>query len=175
MVNFCAVIGCSNRADGDRNKSFFRLPFVIAYQEPSTEKLSSRRQREWFAAIKRNIKKSNYSFTQVCLDHFITGSPSTLYDSENPDLVPTLHLGYDEVDTTCSMQQALCCFRAQDRAHSKHRRLDHDAEADVDHNDTSTTTISLESPRAARNVRELLMSDLKQHRLQIRKLIMTPL
>ena len=138
MVNFCAVIGCSNRADRDKNKSFFRLPSVITHQGPSTEKLSSRRQREWLAAIKRDIKKSNYTFTRVCSDHFITGSPSTLYDSESPDWVPTLHLGYDKVDTTSSIQQVHRYSRAQDRAHSKRRRLDHDAD------DESTTSVTLE-------------------------------
>ena len=32
MVNFCAVIGCGNRWNRDKGKSFYRLPSIITSQ-----------------------------------------------------------------------------------------------------------------------------------------------
>ena len=86
-----------------------------------------------------------------------------MYDSESPDWVPTLHLGYDKVDTTSSIQQVHRYSRAQNRAHSKRRRLDHDAD------DESTTSVSLEELdiNSKECQTDLNMSDLNQHELEI--------
>ncbi len=85
----CAMIGCSNRTERDKGKRFFRLPAVISHQGDQTHELSTRRQREWMATIKRkdlNLEKLQY--IRVCSDHFVHGSPAKLYDSTNPDWVP---------------------------------------------------------------------------------------
>ena len=94
MVNFCAMCGCSNRADVNKDKSFYRLPSIQCHQGEKTRELSEKRQREWLTAIGRqDIKKENYPYVRVCSDHFINGKPSLLYDCTSPDWVPSLKLG----------------------------------------------------------------------------------
>ena len=39
MVNFCAIIGCGNRSDRDKEVSFYRLPAHITHQGKGTEEL----------------------------------------------------------------------------------------------------------------------------------------
>lgn len=58
--------------------------------------LSSKRQREWLARIKRkDVRPEQFYFTRVCEDHFLSGSPSKLFDESSPDWAPSLLLGYD--------------------------------------------------------------------------------
>ena len=58
MVNFCAVIGCGNRWNRDKGKSFYRLPAIITSQGVQTQTLSEKRRVGWLAAIRRkDIKK----------------------------------------------------------------------------------------------------------------------
>ena len=40
--------------------------------------------------------------TRVCPDHFITGSPSDLYDQYSSDWAPNLNLGHKEVNRSDS-------------------------------------------------------------------------
>ena len=84
------MLKCGNRRDKDR------LPSVITHQGEKALELSGRRQLEWLARIKRkNIKPEQYPNTRVCSDHFVSGSPSALFDENNPDWAPCLNLGYD--------------------------------------------------------------------------------
>ena len=95
MVNFCAAIGCGNRGNRDRSKSFFRLPSVILHQGQRTYELSKKRQEVWLSRLNRSdIKPESYAHTRVCSDHFVTGMPSKLYDSTHPDWAPSQKLGY---------------------------------------------------------------------------------
>ena len=56
----------------------------------------------WLAKIKRkDIAKEQYHNIRVCSEHFIRGSPSQLYDQNNPDWAPCLKLGYEQETTTC--------------------------------------------------------------------------
>ena len=81
MVNFCAVVGCSNRADRDKSKSYYILPSVITHQGEKTFQLSKKRQATWLARIKRDdLRPENYPYTRVCSDHFVSGKPSQLYE-----------------------------------------------------------------------------------------------
>ncbi|KAL3883598.1 hypothetical protein ACJMK2_029923 [Sinanodonta woodiana] len=80
MVNFCAVFGCENRAD------------------QQTLQLSEERRRMWLSKIGRSdIKISNFPYTRVCSDHFVSGKPADLYDKLNIDWAPTLNLGHVKV------------------------------------------------------------------------------
>ena len=98
MVNFCAVIGCGNRWNRDKGKSFYRLPAIITSQGVQTQPLSEKRRVGWLAAIRRkDIKKESYPFIRVCSDHFKSGKPATLYDTTSPDWIPTLNLGHNEL------------------------------------------------------------------------------
>ena len=90
MVNIYAAIGCGNRSNRDRSKSFFRLPSVILHQGQRTYELSKRRQEVWLSRLNRSdIKPESYAHTRVCSDHFVTGMPSKLYDSTHPDWAPS--------------------------------------------------------------------------------------
>ena len=92
----CAVLKCGNHSGRDKDKRFFRLPSVITHQGEKALELSGRRQLEWLARIKRkNIRPEQYPNTRVCSDHFVSGSPSALFDEKNPDWAPSLNLGYD--------------------------------------------------------------------------------
>ena len=44
-----------------------------------------------------DMKPKQYSNTRICSDHFVSGSPSTLYDEINPDWATPLNLGYESV------------------------------------------------------------------------------
>ena len=35
----------------------------------------------------------------MCSDHFVSGSPSALFDENNPDWAPSLNLGYEGMDS----------------------------------------------------------------------------
>ena len=80
MVNFCAVIGCGNRWNRDKGKSFYHLPAIITGQGVQTQTLSEKRWVDWLAAIHRkdSIKKESYLFIWVCSDHFKSGKASHL-------------------------------------------------------------------------------------------------
>lgn len=95
IVNLCALFGCSDHGYVDKNKSFYCLPTVIQHLGPQADFLSSIRQKEGLAAINRSdIKSSNYLHTHVRSDHFVGGSPSSLYDTTNRDWVPSINMGY---------------------------------------------------------------------------------
>ena len=123
MVNYCVIFGCSNRGGRDRSKHFYRLPTVIKHQGPQTEALSERRQREWLAAIGRaDIVKSNYPYTRVCSDHFISGRPSSLYASTCNDWVPSLNdSAVDESSVAVTLARQ---SRAEERARKRQILLD---------------------------------------------------
>ena len=76
MVNVCAIFYCSNHADREKEKSFFRVPKIIQHRSQEDKDLSTRRGNAWIAAIKRKDptdEKINSQF-HVCSDYFVTGS-----------------------------------------------------------------------------------------------------
>ena len=114
MVNFFAVVGCGNRGNRERSKSFFQLPSVVLHQGQQTYELSKKRQEVWLSRLNRSdIKPDSYAHTRVCSDHFVTGMPFKLYDSTHPDWAPSQKLGYvDQVSSAsdedrCRRERAL--------------------------------------------------------------------
>lgn len=95
MVNFCAVFGCSNRSNRNKEKSLYQIPTIVTKEALQSEDLSARRRREWLAALRRKdvVSGSNLSHIRVCSDHFLSGRPSALYATMDPDWVPSLKLG----------------------------------------------------------------------------------
>ena len=94
------MLKCGNRSNRDKDKRFYRLPSVITHQGEQTLELSRRRQQKWLERIKRvDLKPEQYSNTRVCSDHFVSGSPSALYDENNPDWAPSLNLGCESIST----------------------------------------------------------------------------
>lgn len=74
MVNFCAVYGCSNRSNRERNRSFFRIPAIIYHSDEKTKNLSRERRQRWLAMIQRqDLTDSQIVSTRICSDHFISG------------------------------------------------------------------------------------------------------
>ena len=73
MVNFCAIVGCSNRSDWEKDRSYFRLPKVTQKQDEEGRILSKRRREHWVSAISRSDLNLSAHHTRVCPDHFISG------------------------------------------------------------------------------------------------------
>ena len=74
MVNFCAIVGCSNRIGRNKDKSFYRLPKIITHQGNDAKLYSEERRTVWLARISRaDITKEKLKNIRVCSDHFISG------------------------------------------------------------------------------------------------------
>uniref|UniRef100_UPI00358FBA78 uncharacterized protein isoform X2 n=1 Tax=Myxine glutinosa TaxID=7769 RepID=UPI00358FBA78 len=91
MVNNCAVFGCSNRSNRDK-KSYFLLPSVITGQGDKTKELTEKRRARWIANLRRECFTPS-KHTRICSDHFISGKAAKLYDTTNPDWIPTVNMG----------------------------------------------------------------------------------
>ena len=82
MRNFCAVVGCGNRANREKTKSFYRLSAIVTGKGEALRELTERRRRAWLIAINRkDIRESNLKYTRVYSDHFISGKPSDVNES----------------------------------------------------------------------------------------------
>ena len=93
----CAVINCGNRSARDKGKRFFRFPKLLTHLGAQELDLSKRRRIAWLASLKRKELSLEQDLNiRVCSDHFVSGSPATLFDSTNPDWAPSLKLGYQE-------------------------------------------------------------------------------
>ena len=103
MVNFCAIVGCSNRIGRDKGKSFFRLRKVITHQGEETKALSEESRNTCLARISRaDLSKEKQKNTKVCSDHFVSGKPAALYDKRNADWTPSLNLEHEKCKVPAS-------------------------------------------------------------------------
>ena len=74
MVNYCAIIGCTNTGGKDK-VSFYRLPAVISNQGVQTRELSEKRRRVWLSRISRaDLLPTSYPYLRVCSVHFKSGT-----------------------------------------------------------------------------------------------------
>ena len=74
MVNFCAVFGCSNRSNREKDKGFYRLPAIVTRLNPKKQAFSIERRATWLARIRReDLAADPGDFVRVCSDHFISG------------------------------------------------------------------------------------------------------
>ena len=110
MVKSCVVFGCSARQHKGTDRSFFRIPSVIQNQGKEIEQLSKRRREKWLEKINRQSWTPSDS-SRVCSAHFISGKPSPLLDSTNPDWSPSVNMGYH----TCKRTDTERYHRAQKR------------------------------------------------------------
>ena len=145
-----AVFGCGNRGDRNKDKHFFRLPSVVTHQGEQTLNLTTRRRAEWLRRILRNdLRPANYPYTRVCSDHFVSGSPSSLYDTGNPDWAPSLKLGYAS-GRVPSADRSECAER---RASQKFQR---EAEVTSSHEGTEETLgVETQTGMSATEVEEM--------------------
>ena len=131
-MKFCAVVGCGNRSNRDKDKSFYRLPAVVTNQGAHTEELSDKRRRSWLAAIRRkDIKTSSYAYVRVCSDHFSSGKPSPLYDTTNPDWVSSPKLGHNNCSSADTSRHDRASARAVKRRKVQEAVDDDDEEREV--------------------------------------------
>ena len=118
----CAVINCGNRSVRDKNKRFFRFPKLLTHLGTQELDLSQRRRVAWLASLRRKELSLDQELNiRICSDHFISGSPAPLFDSTNPDWVPSLKLGYEEESSTAARQVAQVSAR-HSRAISRSRK-----------------------------------------------------
>ena len=95
----CGVAGCSNCRQNAPNAGFFCLPSIVA-TDKRTEELSRERKSQWLSKINRKnlttceLAEKN-STLHVCGKHFINGKPSALYETTDPNWIPTINLGYE--------------------------------------------------------------------------------
>ena len=74
MVNYCAIIGCTNTGGKD-TVSFYRLPAVISNQGVQTRELPEKRRRVWLFRISRaDLLPTSYPYLRVCSVHFESGT-----------------------------------------------------------------------------------------------------
>ena len=74
MVKFCAVYGCSNRSNREKDRSYFRLPAIITRPNDEKQALSMERRATQLDRIRRDDHPLNLisDFERVCIDHFIS-------------------------------------------------------------------------------------------------------
>ncbi|XP_034235759.1 uncharacterized protein LOC117642061 [Thrips palmi] len=106
MVYACAVVGCTNRNNREKNLSYYCIPKVIANQCEKTLALSQKRRAKYLANIGRKDlqDKDVTNNTRVCSEHFTTGKPAALFDETNPDWAPTLKMRPAAVTPTPAKQ-----------------------------------------------------------------------
>ena len=91
----CGVVGCSNSRKNAPNVGFFCLPSIVTTAKKS-EELSIHRRSQWLSKI--NLLTAcqfaeKHSALHVCGKHFINGRPSALYETIDPNWIPTINLG----------------------------------------------------------------------------------
>ncbi|XP_064487682.1 uncharacterized protein LOC135399877 [Ornithodoros turicata] len=131
---YCAIVGCNSRTQSKQQKiksnekdpSFFKIPKVRMNECEKTRLLSERRRREWLARIKRAGIAGDPDKYKVCSRHFLSGSPSGLFDDCNPDWAPSLHLGYNAEPAHDGRYKRLMA------RHSRSRQAPPDANQHVD-------------------------------------------
>jgi len=100
------------------------LPSIISHQGDQALDLSRQRKREWLARINRkDIRPDQYDNVRVCGDHFISGSPSKLFEDNSLDWAPSLNLGYHS-HTSCVSAGSGRHERALKRQQSRKRTID---------------------------------------------------
>ncbi len=73
IVNFCAIYGCSNRSNWEKDLSFFRIPKVIIHCDETTRNVSAERRQLLVLRINRKDSDLSESHHRVCSSHFLSG------------------------------------------------------------------------------------------------------
>ena len=97
----CGVAGSSNRRKNAPNAGFFGLPSVVTTDKISEELSRDRRSQRLPKINQKNLTACQLaeknSTLHVCGKHFINGKPSALYETTDPNWIPTVNLGYELV------------------------------------------------------------------------------
>ena len=60
MVNCCSVVGCSNRSDREKDRSFHRLPMVITHLDGQTREYSTEQRNNRLSNIRVDLDVKNF-------------------------------------------------------------------------------------------------------------------
>ncbi len=77
----------------DKEVSFYRIPAIFNGRSAVENELSKKRRNGFLAAISREGLTNKRTIEFV---HLISVKPSYLFDKNNPDWLPSLHLGYEK-------------------------------------------------------------------------------
>ncbi|XP_050306658.1 uncharacterized protein LOC126743557 isoform X2 [Anthonomus grandis grandis] len=95
MLKRCLVINCGSRSDRDKDLRFFPIPTVQNSSITPRAEISRKRREFWLEAIGRgSMSEATIKNGRVCSKHFIRGFPTRLTDDDDPDWVPSLHMGF---------------------------------------------------------------------------------
>ena len=73
-MNFCVVLGCSNRSNTEKDKGYYRIPAIVSRSKRKKEAFSVECRATWLARIRReDLVGDATEFYRVCGDHFISG------------------------------------------------------------------------------------------------------
>ncbi|XP_074624071.1 uncharacterized protein LOC141882029 [Acropora palmata] len=151
MVNFCVVLGFSNRSNREKDKGYYRIPATVSRSKPKKHALSVERRATWLARIRReDLVGDATEFYRVCGDHFISGEPSFIYDKTNPNWAPNKNLGYDFRGVSASSQERY--ERAQERSEKRRRGECASAVLELSHQSTDDMLVQADaSPSVEEN------------------------
>jgi uncharacterized lipoprotein NlpE involved in copper resistance len=74
MTQICAVLGCSNRSERERDKIIFRVPKENNHRGERIRQLTKQRRERWLANLSFLVTNGAESkYARVCSDHFVKG------------------------------------------------------------------------------------------------------
>lgn len=140
MGYICAVKNCSNKKKGDSCIQYFCFPTIRKNSRDKLRKLCEDRRRQWLANIRRkDLDDKRAGNKGVCSEHFVNGSPSSVWDTTDPDWAPTLKLGHGDI---CNSSIAV-----ERNARAKSRKRRRQEIADMEAEIAETVVESVESPQ----------------------------
>ena len=143
-----------------------RLPAVITGQGKETEELSKKRRQSWLAVKRRkDIKLGSYVYIRVCSDHVVCGKPCPLYETTNPDWVPSLRLGHNGSDSKLTGNTSRY-DRASARA-AKRRKVCELFDKDLDRKDNEEEIVQREVVQSGDDEVQQLGKELQKTRSEL--------
>lgn len=73
MPYACAVLGCTNRSNREKDRRFFRVPKEISHKGKIVKDFTKRRRGRWLANLSLLSKGAESIHARVCSDHFVKG------------------------------------------------------------------------------------------------------
>ena len=134
----CCVVGCINKPDKDSPLRFHHIPRIPTKHGEDSLILSTERRKKWFSAIKRSDISVNALHHIVCSVHFLSGKPAALFETSNVDWVPSLTMGYGDVEA--STARVVSASNRAARRHSGKRKFESEHAAQA----SSSTTAAAE-------------------------------
>ena len=163
----CCVVGCTNEPDKDSPLRFHHIPIIRTKRGEDSSILGTERRKKWFSAIKRSDINVNALHHIVCSVHVFSGKPTALFETSNVDWVPSLNMGYGDVETSTARVVA-ASNRAARRLSGK-RKFERASSSSSSSSSLTTTTAAAagagegdtSAPRQHQNQLILLLNEKK--------------